>query len=171
VWLYVASYGKGARSFADDFGWGSERFDALRGTGAGIATLIAVGLFSALVGDDVGDPTFGAVEPSGTFELVLLGATIVVGAPVIEELFFRGLFLRAVAQRTGSLGGVVITSAVFGLLHVPQRGSLGFAQAFVPLFVVGLVLGWLAVRYRRLGPSVAAHMTINAIGFLGLLAN
>jgi membrane protease YdiL (CAAX protease family) len=170
AWLWFASCLRGTKSFSSDYGLRSERFDALRGIGFGFVGLVCVGLISALLGERVGDPTFSAVDPSGSFELFVLGAAIVVGAPIVEELFFRGLFLRAARRRVGAFAAVITTSAIFGLLHVPQREALGFAQAFLPLFAIGVVLGSLAVRYGRLGPSIYAHMTINAIGFLGLVA-
>ncbi|MEX2393405.1 MAG: type II CAAX endopeptidase family protein [Actinomycetota bacterium] len=170
-WAARATYLKGSRSFRTDFGLQWERFDIFRGIVTGFGTLILIAIVVAALGANVGDPTISELEPDGAFQVLLFGFALVVGAPIVEEIFFRGLFLRAAERRFGTFGAVVFVTTVFTVLHVPQRMELGFVLAFVPIFTIGLLFALLAVRYRRLGPGIAAHMTFNGIAFLALIAS
>lgn len=169
AWTFASSYTKGAHSLRDDFGWSFRGADVLRGVGAGIGALVATGVVIALLVDDVSRPEEGllAVRPEGAGELIAFGALVILGAPLVEELFFRGLFLRSAQRRLGTTGAVFATSIVFGLVHIPDRAAFGLALAFAPPFFLGLVLAFLAVRTGRLGSSVVAHMSVNALAFIG----
>jgi membrane protease YdiL (CAAX protease family) len=102
--------------------------------------------------------------------LVVLSLLVCVGSPVVEELFFRGLLLRALMGRTKDLGprlgpafSVALTALVFGLAHFEALQFLGLA-AF------GAVLGCLAWRTGRLGPSIIAHMAFNTVTIIAIVA-
>jgi uncharacterized protein len=97
--------------------------------------------------------------------LVVLAAFVILGAPFVEELFFRGLLLRSLEKTKGisSLGrraaptvAVLVSAVAFGLAHLELLQLLG-------LTAFGVVLGVLAERWRRLGPGIVAHATFNAI--------
>ena len=76
-------------------------------------------------------------------------------APIVEELFFRGLVLPAIGTNwIGILGSAVIFSAV----HLVT----GFHPiTAVSTFIVGVAFGILAVRTGRLGASITAHVVYN----------
>jgi membrane protease YdiL (CAAX protease family) len=93
---------------------------------------------------------------------VLFALIVGLGAPVVEELFYRGLFLRALTKRgMGDVGAVVVTSLVFALVHLQLLQFLGLAT-------FGLVAGALTVRTRRLGPAIWAHVGFNLTTVLAL---
>ncbi len=95
-------------------------------------------------------------EHAGAFALnALIVSTLV---PFTEELFFRGLGIRAL-RFIGGLGAVVITGLVFGLSH----GILG---ALPPLVCFGIALGWVRLRSDSVWPGVIAHGFYNAVGVL-----
>ena len=86
-----------------------------------------------------------------------------VGAPFFEELFFRGLLLRALARLFGRWGGwvgptlaIVISGVLFGLAHAESLQLLGLA-------VFGVVLGAVSYRTGRLGMNVVAHASFNIL--------
>lgn len=92
----------------------------------------------------------------GSLSWVLFAVLVGLAAPVIEELFFRGLLLRSLSKRGHQrLVAVVGSAAIFAALHFQ---TLQFAG----LFVFGLVLATLAVVTGRLGPSIFAHVGFNA---------
>jgi membrane protease YdiL (CAAX protease family) len=76
-------------------------------------------------------------------ELVLLVVGVVVVAPLAEELLFRGLLLRSLLRRTTAPAAVAISAGVFAVVHLLDPSA---APYLVPLAIVGLVAGWLAVR-------------------------
>lgn len=91
--------------------------------------------------------------------LVLIVLVVVIGAPVVEELVYRGLLQGAFTRRLSEWIGVVVVALWFAVVH--------FQPVEIPgLFAVGLVLGVCAVRARRLGLSVVAHMAFNATGLI-----
>lgn len=97
------------------------------------------------------------------FGIVLLVLIVVIGAPVVEELFFRGLLLRSAERKWGKAWAVVVSSLVFGAVHLQPL-------QFPALVVVGVVFALLALRTGRLGPSIFAHMGFNAVAVGSLLA-
>jgi membrane protease YdiL (CAAX protease family) len=92
--------------------------------------------------------------------LVVLLVFLAVGAPIVEELFFRGLLLRGLAGRLPVPVAVAASGLLFALAHFE-------AVQFAGLAVFGVVLGVLAWRSGRLGPSVAAHAAFNAAAVVG----
>lgn len=95
----------------------------------------------------------------GTLAALVLLLFLAVGAPLVEELFFRGLLLRSLSAWTNPGVAVVASGLLFGLAHFE-------AVQFAGLAVFGMVLGVLAWRTGRLGPSVAAHLSFNAVAVL-----
>ena len=50
-------------------------------------------------------------------EIVLLVLMVVVGAPIIEELFFRGLLMRSIQARWNDGLALVVSALFFSLVH------------------------------------------------------
>lgn len=98
----------------------------------------------------------------GPFNVALLVVMVVVMAPLVEELFYRGVWLRSAQRRLGTVGGVVLSSLVFGAMHL--QGVDTFA-----LVGFGAVAAVLAVRSGRLGPSIFAHVGFNLVALVALL--
>ncbi len=107
------------------------------------------------------DPAERLTEISRGPTFLLLAVLVGLGAPVVEEAFFRGFMQPAAVRRLGAVGGVVVSSVVFAAVHFQ-------ALQFPALALFGLVLGVLAHRTGRTGPSVVAHMTFNALTLVGL---
>jgi membrane protease YdiL (CAAX protease family) len=101
-----------------------------------------------------------AVHGIDVFVLVLF---VVLAAPVVEELFYRGLVLGSLERRFGTGTAVLGSSAIFALVHFQPYDLL-------PLFVAGLVFAGLRARFGRLGPPIWAHIGFNLIAVVALLA-
>jgi len=89
----------------------------------------------------------------------LFGGAIV--APIAEEAFFRGFLFAGLRDRFGLAQGVVISAALFSVVHFTPT-------AVVPIFVLGLLLALLYEASDSLWPGIAMHSTIN---FLALTAS
>jgi membrane protease YdiL (CAAX protease family) len=106
----------------------------------------------------------------GPADTVLIFLLVGIGAPLAEELFFRGLTQRSFLKlrddgdnavvrllaRTNPWSAIVLTAAFFAATHFQLL-------QFAGLFAFGLVLGVLAWRTGRLGPSIWAHLTFNVL--------
>jgi uncharacterized protein len=97
----------------------------------------------------------------GVFALAgYVGITCLV-APIAEEVFFRGFLFPVLRARTGVAWGVVITGALFSLVH-----ALGSpVEALIVLFVLGAGLCLLYLRTGSLLPCIGLHALNNAISF------
>lgn len=93
---------------------------------------------------------------------VIFGIIAVVGAPILEELVFRGVVQRSLAARVGHGWAIAVQAVLFGPYHVtPGLGATNVPHV-VGLSAAGLVFGWAAWKWRRLGPSSTAHFFVNA---------
>ncbi|MBX3287210.1 MAG: CPBP family intramembrane glutamic endopeptidase [Acidimicrobiales bacterium] len=99
---------------------------------------------------DLGD------KADSTVGVVLLFVIVAIGAPIAEELFFRGLVLRSFENRFGTAWAVVGSSAFFGATHFQPL-------QFAALTAAGAIFALLVVRTGRLGPAIVAHMAFNAV--------
>ena len=165
-WPLVASRVKGSGSLVDDFGLRARPWDAL-GLVVGLACqLVVIPVLYLLVqlvtGDlDVEGPARELADRAHGAGFVVLALLVVLGAPVAEELFFRGLLLRAAERRLGTRWALAISSVAFAASHFQLVQFPGLA-------VVGLVFGILVVRTGRLGPGIAAHIAFNATAVVSL---
>jgi len=99
------------------------------------------------------------IDRAGGASTVLLFLIIVLGAPVVEELFYRGLLQRSLAGRFSEGLVVVGVAAVFAVVHFRPVEYPG-------LFAFGLVLGVVALRTGRLGMAITTHVGFNMTGLL-----
>jgi membrane protease YdiL (CAAX protease family) len=173
--VFVASYRNGQRSLALDFGWRFVwRTDLALGIGLAIVLRLADWAFgSALTALGVNPKSLdnsGPILDQKGVALVVIVIAASVGAPIVEELFFRGLTLRALQKRWGAVVGIIGSSVLFGLLHAQpdSSGALTFSSLWLVLFTasLGAVLAWVAVKTNRLGITVIAHMTFNLSALL-----
>ena len=102
----------------------------------------------------------GVLKTPSITGLLVAGAYGVIGAPILEELLFRGFIQPPMVARFGLTGGIVLTSVVFGLAHVAAP------WAVVPTAVVGGVAGWLRYRTGNLGTSIVFHAVYNLLVFI-----
>lgn len=81
--------------------------------------------------------------------------SMVVLAPLFEETLFRGVILRGFLKNYGVLKSIIITSALFGLLH------FNFAQT-ITTAIAGMVLAWIFVKTGSLWVSIFFHALNNS---------
>ena len=84
--------------------------------------------------------------------------SLVVIAPIVEELVFRGLLFGALAGRLGILASAVVTALLFGAAHgdlvlFPTLAALGFVTA---LAYAGTGNLWVAVTLHALNNALGA---------------
>ncbi len=146
-----------------DLGFTMNWSDVRWGVLAGLVGLLLAGIAAALTMAVFGDFTSAAgdaaellIAQSGPIAWITFGLLIMVGAPIAEELAFRGLMFSALLKRgVKPWLVIVITSALFAVFHIePTRVFL--------LFVIGLVLGFVRYRTNSIGSAIIAHGVINA---------
>jgi uncharacterized protein len=93
--------------------------------------------------------------------------SVAIGAPIGEELIFRGYMFSWLAKTgLGLAGATLITSALWALIH---KGTGPWYLVGV-LFVMGIVLSCLLIRFGSLWVTLVCHGVWNAITALTILA-
>ncbi|MFZ4719417.1 MAG: CPBP family intramembrane glutamic endopeptidase [Ilumatobacteraceae bacterium] len=168
VVLYTLGKRYGIGSFGPDWGLTFRPIDLL-GVPIGVVTQLVVlpllywplqsvwpDTFSETKIQERAKTLFDSASGAGVLLLVVV---VVFGAPLVEELVYRGLLQGAFTRRYHEVASVVLVALWFAVIHFQPIETPG-------LFVVGLVLGFAALFTRRLGMGVVAHMSFNATGLV-----
>ena len=176
-WLYpiYATYAKGRRSLRRDFGWSFTRRDVVVGLALGLLLrAFDVGLgqvASRFIDMSDGDNSSWLTlpRPWAWTAFFVIGAAVI--APALEELFFRGFLLRAIARikripRAWRANTALIGSSVlFGLMHI-TGATAGGLYVVVVTGTLGALLAYMRVKTRRLGLPVVVHIVFNTTGVI-----
>ena len=81
---------------------------------------------------------------------------------VCEEIFFRGVLLRSIASRNKAWIAIVLSAFIFGVFHTLSLTDLA-SQKFMPSFLAGLFLAWIAMRSGSILPGMLLHVLNNGI--------
>lgn len=97
---------------------------------------------------------------------LLVFPSIALGAPIAEELIFRGQLFSALSlTRLGVSGTAVVTSALWALLHWSEPWlAIGL------IFVMGLAFGWMMYRFGSLWVTIACHAAWNSTYAIAIFA-
>lgn len=102
-----------------------------------------------------------ALEQLGMSPLLLVVLTAI-AAPIVEETVMRGLILGRLFNN--SYLGVILSSLLFGLLHIPT--NIG---SWIIYGGMGLVLAVVYHKTQKLEYTIAIHFINNALGVLLML--
>lgn len=75
---------------------------------------------------------------------------------ICEELAFRGFVFGGLVRENGGLRAVVVTALMFGISH-------GVLQQSIAATIMGVMLGWVALRTGSVIPGILIHFTNNAL--------
>ena len=169
LFLLLLSRGIGSRSMRHDFGLAVTARDVLVGVPLGVfCQFVLVNIvnwplsqffpehFSA---EEVEKRARELSDSAHGAWVIVLVLVVVVGAPVIEELMYRGLVQQGLSNSLGAARGLVVAAVLFAAIHFQWI-------EFPGLFAFALVLGWCYRRTSRLGLGIIAHMAFNASGLL-----
>lgn len=102
-----------------------------------------------------------ASEPSNPWVMLMMGCVVVL-APLVEEIMYRGFLQSALLRVTGSVwGSILIVSAAFAAAHLPG-GTVPW-YALPALFTLSAGMGLAFEKTGRLGVPVVMHMAFNAM--------
>ena len=124
-----------------------------------LLAMLVVSLFNLI-------PWFDANEAQDVgFSLYLVGGeriiaflVLVVFAPIVEELIFRGWLYGKLRSRLGMISSIIITSALFGLMHF--QWNVG-----VNVFCLSVVLCGMREITGTIYAGILTHMIKNGIAF------
>lgn len=166
---------KGANGVLRDLGLKAPLRDAGVGFAFGLAARFALvpliyevidatGLLRDDQLDRLGEPAERIADLAEGPSFLLLVLFVGIGAPIFEEILFRGFLQPAAIRRLGPALGIGLTSLVFGAVHLQLLQFPGLA-AF------GAVLGFVAYRTNALLAPITAHMLFNIVTLVVLAAS
>lgn len=108
-------------------------------------------------------------QTHNTAGFAVIAVIVSLGAPLFEELFFRGLVRTALAARLGPIKAVLAQAGLFGLAHLNPATGLGNVEVVVVIAAFGIVLGMAAHLTGRLGPGMIGHGLYNLLVTIAIL--
>lgn len=146
------------------------------GFGALLYPVIVIGigivlnlLLQVITGRSVRSPRQLPAHPSEVGVAVSIAYAVLI-APVHEELFFRGILFRSLADRYGFAIGAGGSGLAFGLIHYLPGPWYGSVLLMSVIVFTGVALAWFYERRGNIVASLAAHATFNVIGLTLILA-
>ena len=85
--------------------------------------------------------------------------TIVIAAPILEELIFRGIILDGLLKKYSPIKAILIASVLFGLVHLNP-------WQFIAALSLGTFAGWIYYKTKSVSYAIIIHATNNLGGFL-----
>lgn len=96
----------------------------------------------------------GSRSQTGVSAFILM----VIAAPILEELIFRGIILDGLLSKYTPFKSILISSLLFGLVHLNP-------WQFVTGFMIGIFMGWVYYNTRSVLPTIIIHAAANLVGF------
>lgn len=127
-----------------------------------VLMLLATLLLPAFDANQAQDTGFTGL--SVQYEYLLAFATLVVIAPVAEEVLFRGYLFGKLRKFVPVWVAIVVTSILFGLIH----GAWNLA---IDTFALSIILCLLRITTGSLWAPILLHMAKNGIAFYILFVN
>lgn len=172
LWVKVR-WNTGPRSL----GLSADRLQSNLGVGlvTGIVGFIAgpviIGTLAQFIVDAVSDGPVKAPEqlPFGDAPhwgaLLITGLSVVVLAPIAEEMFFRGFLYQGLRRKLAVVPAGIVSALIFGAAHIQPGAVLGLLLLIPAITVLGFILAWVFERRSSLVPSITAHALFNLVGF------
>jgi membrane protease YdiL (CAAX protease family) len=135
---------------------------AARSIGLVVLALVAYGVIAVVwvivVHPRGGADAFAQVRHGGTVDVVLAIIAVSLSAPIVEEVFFRGLLYRSLRNRLSILPAALLAGMLFGLVHIASYplDTLAVKAAF------GVIACLLYERTGSLLPGIGLHSFIDA---------
>ena len=155
--------------------------DVGRGIGYGILAYLAVPvalgwLLATVVSLSGGEmpiiqPTFREFAANPVAAPVFL-VSVVLFAPVGEELLFRGMLFQALRDRIGAWPGILLSAAAFAVVHVSASATTSAnVIVAVTVFTLGAIFAWIFHRSGSLLVVIVAHCLFNATSAVLLITS
>lgn len=137
--------------------WPSGR-ELARGLGVTFAFLLVVSFVGYLTDQTISDFVLNEYwSAKGSWWLVVLLISVCITAPLTEEFVVRGCLFRGWSQSfLGPAGSIVLTSAVWAIVHIQYNSFYRLV-----IFTHGLLLGYLRYRYGSTWLTVIIHSATN----------
>lgn len=96
----------------------------------------------------------GMVQPN-----IFSFLTIVIAAPILEEIFFRGIILEGLLKNYSPTKAIIWSALIFGIAHLNPWQAISATLA-------GIFIGWIYWKTNSLISGILIHFVNNLMGFV-----
>lgn len=166
--LWWASQRAGTGDFVEDYRVRFRPLDLIGAPIGALTQLVVVPLVylplsrlwpSTFSEDELADNAERLIDRAGGAATILLVLMVCIGAPIVEELVYRGLLQGSFAGRVNGFVAVLIASVWFAVIHFRPVEYPG-------LFTFAVVAGVCFLVTGRIGTAVVTHVAFNVTGLL-----
>ncbi|WP_377890868.1 CPBP family intramembrane glutamic endopeptidase [Alkalihalobacillus sp. R86527] len=93
-----------------------------------------------------------------TFIIGFISAAII--SPIYEEIFYRGFLYKWFRMKWGVGAGIVLSSLIFTIVHIPTYNTLPVN------FISGVIFAWTYEKSGSIWPGIIIHGTFNGIAVI-----
>lgn len=156
------------RPLFESLGWVPQPFRPLHLVVLGLILALVVVVLGNLMGFPNVETPFDKLlnDTLSRVAIAVFGVTL---GPIVEELLFRGFLQPVLVDSLGVLPGILVTSVVFGAMHLMQNAFIW--QSGVLITLVGFVLGVVRHVSGSTRASAITHVSYNALPFFVLLVS
>lgn len=124
-----------------------------------IMTTIAsyITYYFASFGVTIPDADFSTNVPSTSYTIMMFSYMVII-APIVEELVYRGLVIKFL-QPYGKSVAIFFSGFIFGLMH-------GNLSQFMSAFLTGILFATIAVYTGSIVPTIVMHVINNFLSFI-----
>lgn len=108
-----------------------------------------------------GEPQMDNLLSGNIDNMIKMIISTCVLAPLVEEFLFRGVIM-SMLRRYGLVTELIVSSVAFALMHFS-------IQTFIPIFFVGMLLGFVRRSTGSIFPSIIMHAANNAFSVITLV--
>ncbi len=94
--------------------------------------------------------------------IIMMAINLLIIAPVTEEIALRGIVYTRVEKTTNSIIAIIVSSALFGLMHFKAGGIILVVGAMFMAFVFGYIF----CKFNSLWVCIIAHAVANLPDFI-----
>lgn len=158
AWMYITRFGK--RPFWQTLGWGwHPKFKLQHAIGLAVLMLGVAVVCEKLLPHQETD--LEKILKLGLPVRLLMASLAVLTAPLIEEVIYRGVIFSTLEKLWGSVAAIVLVTALFASVHVPQYWAS--PAAITAILSLSLVLTLLRAWTGKILPCFVTHLVYNGI--------
>jgi membrane protease YdiL (CAAX protease family) len=132
-----------------------------------ILDIIISGFFGILTSSGLDDYFVDPNSDSNIIILLLYFINVVIAAPIVEELFFRGYLLDKMRVQHSDIFAIMITGLFFGLIHWSPYWDFWHLSPILFTGIGGVLYAWLRIKTGSIWPSIICHSIWNL--FVGVI--
>lgn len=136
----------------------------------GVVAAIVVPAYMVVVYLIVGNPSVNEHTPVEITLLIISSMLMAIQSGFLEELLFRGIFMKSLESRWNKTVAIWAPSILFSLAHIPGMSSFS-VEGILALIVAGTMVGVMFSLVAYKGNSIANSAIIHTLWNFTLISN